>query len=873
MSNSTYSRKWKVHVIQSVHGMLGWARSYDQAQSYFDAEMRNNLDLMDQTDHYRKEEQHRFTVDSTWIISEYLKRWPTEADRVRRRIQDGRLEVSAYEASSIDLCFSGEELIRCFFSRTNLERKGYGHGNMVVHTDIHAFSFGLPSLAAGSGIKYIMVGTNTDSQCGFSRYPNADVIPRGHALFWWEGIDGRRILCFHYGSYFEASDAWNGGEFDPTLVEDYLRGFEEKGDAYPCDAVIMFGTGGDGIRDRGFHHSLIGTNRIRDWNREHDAYNMNNFDAPLLINGCLQEFFQYVEARFGSHIPVFAGGWGGGDWLWDTQSQRFAKTGLQSRQSSARIRVAETLSAASTALWGARYPKETIDQVFKYRIWHDEHDTNGTRPLVSQDVKEQWRAIQQCWGARRMERPSMETLIDSLGTFGAHVPTGAGTKLMVFNPLSRTRSDVVRWPCAAPGAEQTWQITDGATGETIPSQYIRENDTGCLLFVARNVPSLGYKVYTVGDSVPTPPQMVWSTNSGGLENKFYRVTCNHSGAIQSIWDKSTNRQIVRPGTQFNLYVNDGTIVTASDVFVENVGPVGGNLWVQVSGLPLNTQSLSTRIWLYADLDHIDITNEFAISDAEQEIYYDFSMDLEGPLTFTLEGPSTTILTAGRDEFDEARLAHWNTFSFIDVSSPDYGITLFSPDARQAYLGGRLTGNTRPRSDLTNPEILIRVMGHGPFEQDWLDPNGGPVDNPYRYRFSLTTHRGQVDVSRAVGGGWAALFPLQVCRIESHQRGVLVPHQASLWRLPAPLMVSAFKKAEMGTYKEYILRLWNATSIAVTGAYVGSDLFFVDRARENDHVERDIGPDLPIHDGTFTVDVGGRAMVTVRVWLTPKELAG
>jgi hypothetical protein len=301
-----------------------------------------------------------------------------------------------------------------------------------------------------------------------------------------------------------------------------------------------------------------------------------------------------------------------------------------------------------------------------------------------------------------------------------------------------------------------------------------------------------------------------------------------------------------------------------------MGPVACNLYIRVSGLPRNTQSLRSRIWLYAGLDRIDITNEFAVVDAEQEIFYDFPMNLAGPLTFTLEGPSATILTPGQHEFDEARLAHWNTFSFVDISSADYGITLFSPDARQAYLGGWFSGNVAPRSDLTNPELLIRVMGHGDLLQDWLDNNGGPGDNPYRYRFSLTTHRGQVDVSRAVDEGWAALFPLQVCRLESHQRGMLPPYEASIWQVPAPLMVSAFKKAEAGAYNEYILRLWNPTPGHVTGL-INSDLFQVDRARQNDHVERDIGPDLPTDDGAFTVDVAGSAVVTLRLWLTPKDV--
>jgi alpha-mannosidase len=134
---------------------------------------------------------------------------------------------------------------------------------------------------------------------------------------------------------------------------------------------------------------------------------------------------------------------------------------------------------------------------------------------------------------------------------------------------------------------------------------------------------------------------------------------------------------------------------------------------------------------------------------------------------------------------------------------------------------------------------------------------------------LVSHTGPVDIRQAVEAGWAVLFPLQVCQIEGHQRGVLPARQASLWHVPAPLLASAFKRAEAGEYNEYILRLWNPTREAVTAARVRSDLLMVERARENDHAERDLGRDLPTEGGALVVNVAGGAMLTARLWLTPK----
>ncbi|MHB0877273.1 MAG: glycosyl hydrolase-related protein, partial [Anaerolineae bacterium] len=86
---------------------------------------------------------------------------------------------------------------------------------------------------------------------------------------------------------------------------------------------------------------------------------------------------------------------------------------------------------------------------------------------------------------------------------------------------------------------------------------------------------------------------------------------------------------------------------------------------------------------------------------------------------------------------------------------------------------------------------------------------------------------------------------------------------------APLLIAAFKKAEQGADNEYILRLWNPTTDEVRAAAIGGDVFAVTRARLNDHVERDLGAELLLSDGSLTVDVAGHEMLTLRVWLAAK----
>lgn len=154
-------------------------------------------------------------------------------------------------------------------------------------------------------------------------------------------------------------------------------------------------------------------------------------------------------------------------------------------------------------------------------------------------------------------------------------------------------------------------------------------------------------------------------------------------------------------------------------------------------------------------------------------------------------------------------------------------------------------------------------------------NGGDLDNPFEYRFALTTHSEALDIGCAVDSGWAMNMPLVVCAIPGPARGARLPNEAALWRVPAPLVVSAFKLAEDAKGGgNCILRLWNPTSQSVNQAVISSDLFIIESIRRNDHMERDRGPALPVStDGSFVIDVGANELVTVRLFLTSRRASG
>lgn len=54
------------------------------------------LDYCDQTDDYPEDAKFRFTLETSWSVSEYLRTRPKEqVERLKRRIKEGRIEATA----------------------------------------------------------------------------------------------------------------------------------------------------------------------------------------------------------------------------------------------------------------------------------------------------------------------------------------------------------------------------------------------------------------------------------------------------------------------------------------------------------------------------------------------------------------------------------------------------------------------------------------------------------------------------------------------------------------------------------------------------------------------------------------------------------
>jgi alpha-mannosidase len=113
-----------------------------------------------------------------------------------------------------------------------------------------------------------------------------------------------------------------------------------------------------------------------------------------------------------------------------------------------------------------------------------------------------------------------------------------GIPVVVFNPLSVAREDVVEASVEFPGGMPTAVHVTAPDGRNVPSQI----SAGKVLFVAQ-VPPVGYAVYDVQPGAAAAASSL-RVSKDSLENPYYRVTLNLDGDVASVFDKSIGKELL-----------------------------------------------------------------------------------------------------------------------------------------------------------------------------------------------------------------------------------------------------------------------------------------------------------------------------------------
>lgn len=200
---------------------------------------------------------------------------------------------------------------------------------------------------------------------------------------------------------------------------------------------------------------------------------------------------------------------------------------------------AETAAVAAHLLGALPYPREKLHHAWELVLANQFHDMLPGTSLP--------KVYEYCWNDEVIAMNSFaEVLRSSVAAVASGMDTrGDGTPIVVFNPLSVIREDVVDATVEFPALPAGVQVFDG-DGKPVPTQVIsREENRVHFLFLAK-VPSAGFAVFSVREqaAVEDSKATALRVDEHSLENARYKVAINDAGDIGSIFDKQAKRELL-----------------------------------------------------------------------------------------------------------------------------------------------------------------------------------------------------------------------------------------------------------------------------------------------------------------------------------------
>ena len=533
----------RVYFYHHTHTDIGYTHPQEEVAEQQAANIARALDFCSQTKDRAPESRFAWTVETGWTLARFWERaGEEERARFAHYARQGRVQITASYFHLTQLA-PPELLIRSLEGTLDIAKACGVSVNTAMSSDINGVNLFYIHSLAQAGVRYLNTAINTTR--GGSPLPEER--PGG---FWWEGPTGERLLVWNNDHYMTGNTTLGFPE-EPSYeaLERYCADLEARG--YPYDTVV--------IPMQGFHidnamPNIALCDMVETFNQQAGYARC----SLVTLGAALRD----VEARYGSQLPIRRGAWP--DWWDDGIGSSAFETGLV-RFAHGDLLTAEKAAALATALGAPEpFPHGELHLLAENLLHYDEHTWGWWRSVEDPHSLESrslgHRKVQYAEDAAMEGRRYRERAIRALAARVAPAAPEA-ERVIVFNPLARARREVVRhcaiwrhaaWAGGAVQAPTAVRVRD-AHGAEIPTRCELDHYTGHLvphvdLWVEFEVevPALGYAIYTI-EQTDEPVQDPVEAEGLVIENSFYRVEVDQSGAVTSLMDKELGRELAGPG--------------------------------------------------------------------------------------------------------------------------------------------------------------------------------------------------------------------------------------------------------------------------------------------------------------------------------------
>jgi len=838
----------QVRIVSSSHQDIAWMDSPERCAEYRDVScITPALEMMASNPDYC------FVMENMLNLMEYLERHPERKAEILRYTKEGRLEWGATFNQPYESLLSGEQLVRqAYLGRRWLRTNLPGCDALVYfNPDVPGRALQMQQILSKSGIPYMVI----------SRYHEG--------VYRWESPDGSSVVAYSPGHYGNSSALLNAA---PAAAAEAIDRHVAKWSPYYAAR---------GLKPEFPLLNSVDFSRPTDFGPLIALWNGRTgrgAPGPQMIYSSARGFFEALTKgtprldRVAGERPNL--------WLYiHGPTHHWAITAQ--REAGYLLPAAEAFSAVNALLDAtfAGYPARALSEAWLASIYPD-HGWGGKEGQVTDRLFRKKYEFARDEGARMLS--------NALTGIAGRVRTdpGRGVPMVVFNSLSWPRTSPVRAGVRAFSGPLRLRDAGGAEipVQVLPALPDQEPGSIRIEFVARDVPSIGYKTYYISEGGKTPAAGGGRrTGEATFENRFYRVEFA-PGGLKSVYDKDLGRELLDTRTFLGFEVfsmrsvgnGAGEFGRVQQPTMEGFVRLGGLApgWAlagEESG-PVRTVfrfkralpnvAVEEKIVFYEGLKRIDC--EVALLGWDGLPYREFRLALpaasEGSVAYEVP---MGVVEVGRSEaegtggpaygnlvYDEdmSRIRPREVQNFLSVSGPEAGLTLTTSVAVNDF---RDPTEKSPAPLLQAVLLASRRSCHG--EGNWYLQEGD-----HFFRFSLTSH----------GPGWRngyrrgieANIPLFAVVGPEPGREASLPAVLSFFGLSAPnALISAVKKAEDDD--AVVIRLYD---IEGRPAEVGIESFLpIVRAVRADMIEDEAAPIAPAK-GKIRLPLGACAIETVKL---------
>jgi alpha-mannosidase len=418
---------------------------------------------------------------------------------------------------------SGESIVRQLLYGQRYIQEKFGQLSTIVWVpDSFGFCATLPQFFANAGIEYFVT----------QKLRWNDTTKFDYGAFWWRSPDGSEV--------FSLMSALIGESIDPVKMASYSLEWQSQSGL--SESLWLPGVGDHG---GGPTRDMLET--AQRWQKSPFFPNLEFTTAEKY----LQDIRSQESEIKSSNSPSFP--------TWNDELYLEFHRGCYTTHADQKrwnrrcenlLYEAELFATLATVSCGVTYPKAEIEAAWKQVLFQQFHDIlpGSSITQVYTDALPQWQQVEQV---------GTKILQESLFAIASHItrsepPKPNSLPIFVFNSLNWQRSEVVSISLPTP---KEWQIYD-TSGKQLVSQ---SSEPSTLLFLAPEIPPVGYRIFWLSPSSPSSPPPPSSLPDWILENEFLRVVIDpDTGDLSSIFDKTCQRELLNgAGNQLQAFKDSG----------------------------------------------------------------------------------------------------------------------------------------------------------------------------------------------------------------------------------------------------------------------------------------------------------------------------